>query len=175
MRSTAFALLLALTLTAAGADVESRLWTHYVPQDDLEAVVRKEGWTELPLAVKGGVRKGDVVRLWAGGSIDRGNGDRPGDNVNGPAGIGGADDSFALSATPAHGYALLFKTETAAARPALAPGKPLEIKLTRDGERLWLGFNDRRGRYHDNHIGRGRRHEHDPLWLRVEVVRIVVD
>src|SRR4051812_11738392 len=75
-----FLLLLAVTLAAPAADVESRLWTHYVPQDFLDEAVRKEGWTELPLAVKGGVRKGDVVRLWAGGSIDRG-GDRPGENV----------------------------------------------------------------------------------------------
>ena len=41
--------------------------------------------------------------------------------------------------------------------------------------RVSLGFNDLHGRYHDNHLGKGRRHEHDPLWLRVEVVRIVVD
>jgi len=42
-------------------------------------------------------------------------------------------------------------------------------------ERLWVGFNDERGRYRDNHLGRGLRHEFDPLWVRVEVVRIVVD
>src|SRR5438270_14078589 len=64
------------------AEVESRVLTHYVPQDLLEAAVRTEGWTELALAVKGGLHKGDVVRVWAGGSIDRGNGERPGDNVS---------------------------------------------------------------------------------------------
>jgi hypothetical protein len=157
------------------ADVESRVLTHYVPQDSLESAVRKEGWTEVPLAVKGGVRKGDVVRLWTGGSIDRG-GERPGENVNGPTGAPGPKGgSFALSAEAGHAFALLFKTETPGIRKPAAPGKPLEIKLSKDGERLWLGFNDLRGAYHDNHIGKGRRHERDPLWLRVEVVRIVVD
>ena len=46
---------------------------------------------------------------------------------------------------------------------------------TRDGERLSIGFNDERSRYHDNRIGKGRRHELDPLWVRFEVVRITVD
>src|SRR3954453_3728511 len=89
------------------AEVESRQLTHYVPQDLLEAAVRKEGWTEVPLAVKGGVRKGDVVRIWAGGSIDRG-GDQPGANVNGPLGLGkGGGERFALSADVTHAFALL--------------------------------------------------------------------
>src|SRR5947208_17064281 len=87
------------------AEVESRQLTHYVPQDALEAAVRKEGWTEVPLAVKGGVRKGDVVRVWAGGSIDRG-GEQPGENVGGPHGIeavrlGKEKPALALSAEPA--------------------------------------------------------------------------
>ena len=43
------------------------------------------------------------------------------------------------------------------------------------GEKLWLGFNDARGRYQDNHLGKGLRHEFDPLWVRIEVVRIIVD
>src|SRR5262245_15219690 len=68
------------------AEVESRQLTHYVPQDFLETAIRTEGWTEVTLNVKGGVRKGDVVRIWAGGSIDRGNGEQPGQNVNGPGG-----------------------------------------------------------------------------------------
>jgi hypothetical protein len=173
---TAILALLTLALAAPAAEVESRVLTHYVPQDLLEAAVRKEGWTELPLAVKGGVRKGDVVRIWAGGSIDRGNGDHPGQNVVGPAGAGsGGGASFALSAAPDHAFALLFKTEAPGLKRPLPPGKPLEIRLTKDGERLWLGFNDVRGRYRDNHLGKGHRHEHDPLWLRLEVVRIVVD
>ncbi len=57
----------------------------------------------------------------------------------------------------------------------MPPGKPLEIKLTKDNERLWVGFNDERGRYLDNHLGKGKRHELDPLWVRIEVIRIVVD
>ena len=60
-------------------------------------------------------------------------------------------------------------------KSVLETGKPLEIKLTQDKERLWIGFNDERGRYHDNHLGRGRRHELDRLWVRIEVVRIIVD
>src|SRR5438046_5215444 len=108
MRAVALLALLALAAVAPAADVESRLLTHYVPQDLLEAAVRKEGWTELTLAVKGGVRKGDVIRLWAGGSIDRGNADRPGENTNGPEGTAGGGPAFALSAEPSHAHALLF-------------------------------------------------------------------
>src|ERR1700684_4571871 len=87
MRVAAIAVLALMALAAPAADVESRVLTHYVPQDLLEAVVRTEGWTELPLAIKGGVLQGDVVRIWAGGSIDRGNGDQPGENTAGPAGL----------------------------------------------------------------------------------------
>ena len=174
------ALALFLAVPAFAADVESRQLTHYVPQDALEAAVRKEGWTEVPLAVKGGVRKGDVVRVWAGGSIDRGNGDQPGENVGGPQGIdpkslGSEKPDFALSAQPAHAFALLVKTDGAGPVACQPPGRPLEIKLTKDGEKLSVGFNDEKGRYQDNHLGRGRRHELDPLWFRVEVVRITVD
>jgi hypothetical protein len=163
----------------SAADLESRQLTHYVPQDALEAAVRKEGWTEVSLAVKGGVRKGDVVRVWAGGSIDRG-GEQPGENVGGPHGIdpkslGREKPAFALSAEPAHAYALLFKTDGAGPAACLPPGKPLEIKLTADGEKLFVGFNDEKGRYQDNHLGKGKRHELDPLWVRIEVVRMTVD
>src|SRR5262249_20714931 len=114
----------------------------------------------------------DVVRVWAGGCIDLG-GDRPGDNVIGPEGDTGGGASFALSAE--HAHAVLVKTETSGLKKCLPPGKPLEIPLTKDAEQLWLGFNDTRGRSHDNRLGKGRRHELDPLWVRVEVVRIVVD
>jgi hypothetical protein len=181
MRTLAVVLVAAPVLAAAAADVESRVLTHYVPQDTLEAAVRKEGWTEIPLEAMGGVRKGDVVRVWAGGSIDRGNGDQPGENTNGPSGLPRGSpglpppDRLALSQEAGHAFALLFKTEGPALHPAAPAGKPLEITLTRDKEKLWLGFNDERGRYNDNHLGKGRRHEHDPLWVRVEVVRIVVD
>src|SRR5581483_10285747 len=163
----------------SAADVESRQLTHYVPQDTLETVVRTENWTEIPLAVKGGVRKGDVVRVWAGGSIDRG-GEQPGQNVAGPDGIdptaiGNDKPAFALSPEPAHAYALLFKTDAAGPVKCPPPGKPLEIKLAKDGEKLFVGFNDEKGRYQDNHLGKGKRHELDPSWVRIEVVRIVVD
>ena len=167
-----------LSLLVCAADVESRQLTHYLPQDFLEAAVRKEGWTEVPLNVKGGVRKGDVVRIWSGGSIDRG-GDQPGQNVNGPDGFplaaGDEPAGLALSSEPAHAHALLFKTESSGSVRCLPPGQPLEIKLTRDREKLWLGFNDGKGRYHDNHLGKGKRHQFDPLWVRLEVVRITVD
>jgi len=158
---------------AFAAEVESRQLTHYVPQDALEAAVRKEGWTEVPLAVKGGVRKGDVVRIWAGGVIDRG-GEQPGQNVGGPEGMPGKG-TFALSPESNHAYALLWKTDTIAPAASRLAGKPLEIKLTKDDEKLWIGFNDEKGRYFDNRLGRGRRHEFDPLWVRIEVVRITVD
>jgi hypothetical protein len=176
MRATSLILVLGLAVTVGAAEVESRVLTHYVPQDLLETAVRTEGWTEVPLAVKGGVRKGDVVRIWAGGSIDRGNGETPGQSVNGPAGAAaGKNPALALSAEAGLAYALLFKTETAGPTRCLPPGKPLAIRLTRDKERLWVGFNDERGRYRDNHLGHGLRHEFDPLWVRVEVVRIVID
>ncbi len=177
-RIAIIALLLAAFAVSA-ADLESRVLTHYVPQDLLETAVRTEGWTEVSLKVAGGTRKGDVVRIWAGGSIDRGNGDRPGENVGGPEGLSrvSTEDAkkLSLSPTPNHAFALLVKTEGNELHRCLPAGKPLEIKLTKDNEKLWVGFNDERGRYNDNHLGRGRRHELDPLWLRIEVVRVIVD
>jgi hypothetical protein len=180
MRTIATLLILILALTAVGAEVESRVLTHYIPQDLLETMVRTEGWTEIPLNVKGGVRKGDVVRIWAGGSIDRGNTDQPGQNVNGPDGLPlalRAEESaaMALSTEASHAFAVLCKTEGPELKKCLPAGKPLEIPLTKEKEKFYLGFNDERGRYHDNHLGKGRRHELDPLWIRIEVVRIVVD
>ena len=167
-------------LAAFAADVESRVLTHYVPQDLLEKIVRTEDWTEVALDVKGGVRKDDTVRLWLGGSIDRGNGDQPGENTNGPSGVDislapANPQALALSTDRNHAFAILFKTESAGPIKPPPPGKPLEIKLTKDKEKLWIGFNDEKGRYGDNHLGKGRRHELDPLWLRIEVVRTVVD
>ena len=178
MRRFAGLLVFGLACAAIAADVESRQLTHYLPQDVLEEVVRKEDWTEVALTVKGGVRAGDVVRVWAGGVIDRGDADQPGLNVNGPDGaapVAGEKPAFALSGDAAHAYALLFKTESAGPAKCLPSGKPLEIKLTKDGEKLWIGFNDQKGRYQDNHLGKGRRHELDPLWVRIEVVRMTVD
>jgi hypothetical protein len=163
----------------AAAELESRVLTHYVPQNFLEKVVRTEGWVELSLPLKGGLRKGDVVRIWAGGLIDRGNGDQPGENVAGPDGLGnnGTVDKKKLALSPAapHAFALLIKTEGRGLHKCKPSGKPLEIPLGKDKERIWLGFNDERGRYADNHLGKGRRHERDPLWLRIEVVRTIVD
>jgi hypothetical protein len=176
MTRSSLTLLLIFAGTLFSAEVESRQLTHYVPQDFLETAVRTENWTEVPLAVKGSVRKGDIVRIWAGGSIDRGNGEKPGESVNGPTGFASNEKAgFALSAEPSHSYALLFKTESVGAVRCLPPGHPLEITLTKDKEKLFLGFNDLKGRYQDNHLGKGRRHELDPLWVRVEVVRLTVD
>src|SRR5262249_27222068 len=179
MRIAAFLAWVWLAGTAWTAEVESRVLTHYIPQDFLETVVRREGWTEVPLNLKGGVRKGDVIRIWAGGFIDRGNGDQPGENVAGPAGVKVAPSlgdvkKLALSTEAGNAFALLFKTESRINK-CLAPGKPLEIKLSMDRERLSIGFNDERGRYHDNHLGKGRRHERHPLWVRIEIVRTTVD
>jgi hypothetical protein len=180
MRRAAIAAVLCTTFAARSADLESRVLTHYVPQDLLETMVRKEGWTELPLDVKGGLRKGDVVRVWAGGSIDWCNGDQPGENISGPAGLAspmvlGDARTLSLSPDASHAYAVLFKTETPGLKKCQLPGKPLEITLAKDKEKIWFGFNDLQGRYMDNHLGKGRRHELDPLWMRVEVVRIIVD
>ena len=176
MRSTAVVLALGVTALAAGAEVESRVLTHYVPQDFLETVVRTEKWTLLPIDVKGGVRKGDVVRVWAGGRIDRGNGEQPGQNVNGPEGATTEEASrLALAPEKALAFALLFKSETSGVKKCRPAGRPLEIKLTRDGEKVWIGFNDERGRYMDNHLGAGFRHEREPLWVRIELVRTIVD
>ena len=54
-------------------------------------------------------------------------------------------------------------------------GRAPNERVTKDMEKVSLGFNDEKGRFADNHLGKGRRHEHDPLWVRIEVVRIVVD
>lgn len=178
MRSLVIITLLAFAIAALGADIESRVLTTYLPQDTLEKVVRSEDWTEVPLNVAGGIRAGDTIRIWAGGQIDRGNGDQPGAHTNGPAGA--TTDlpdphTLALSPNPAHAYALLFKTEGPALYKPAPPGKPLEIPATKANAKLWIGFNDVRGRYSDNHLGKGRRHELDPAWVRLEVVRTVVD
>jgi hypothetical protein len=176
MRRIALIVVLTGVVGVSGAEVESRVLTHYVPQDFLETAVRTEKWTTVPLDVKGGTSKGDTVRIWAGGLIDRGNGERPCQNVNGPEGAAGADASrLALAPDAGLAFALLFKTETSGVKKCLPTGKPLEIKLTKDKEQLWIGFNDERGRYLDNHLGKGLRHEREPLWVRIEVVRIVVD
>jgi len=169
-----------VTIGGYAADLESRALTHYVPQNDLEAIVRKDGWTEIVLKPFGGVRKGDFARIWSGGVIDRGGGDYPGQVADAPTGVNGSKlgvnpAKLAISPDPRHAFALLFKTEEGVAHPCAAQGKPLEVKFTKDGARLWIGFNDEKGRFIDNHLGKGRRHELDPLWVRIEVIRIVVD
>src|SRR5947209_172138 len=126
------------TAAASAAELESRVLTHYLPQDLLETAVRTEGWTEIKLDVKGGLRKGDVVRIWAGGSIDRGNGEVPGQNIGAPDGTPSAMPStarFSLSPQPGHAFALLFKTEISGLQKCAPPGKPLEIKVSKDKER----------------------------------------
>lgn len=178
MRNIFVIALISLGLASFAADVESRVLTTYLAQDTLEKVVRNEGWTEVPLNVAGGIREGDTIRVWAGGLIDRGNGDQPGEHCNGPAGATSDlpdAQTLALSTDPAHAYAILFKTESPGFHKPAALGKPLEIQAAKANEKLWIGFNDSRGRYIDNHLGKGRRHELDPLWIRIEVVRTVVD
>jgi hypothetical protein len=174
------AVCLGASWNASAAEVESRVLTHYVPQDFLETVVRTETWTELPLAVKGGVRKGDTIRIWTGGTVDYGNADQPGENI--ASQTRDAKPSYehdarklALSGNADHAFAVLFKTDQSGIRRWGVAGKPIEIPIGKDKERLWIGFNDLRGRYNDNHLGKGRRHELDPLWIRIEVVRIIVD
>jgi hypothetical protein len=171
---------LVLALSSSAADLESRALTHYVPQDLLESIVRKEGWTEIVLKPYNGVRKGDVARLWSGGMIDHGNGTQPGVNVAGPAGPATKVSpeeakKMVLSPNPDQAYALLFKTEDGKIYKCQTPGKPALVPLAKDGAKLWIGFNDVRGRYLDNHLGKGRRYEFDPLWVRIEVIRIIVD
>ncbi|PWT85178.1 MAG: hypothetical protein C5B56_14445 [Proteobacteria bacterium] len=168
-----------LTLAAPAAEIESRALTHYIPQDLLESIIRKEGWAEIVLKPYGGVRKGDKARIWAGGLIDRGGGAKPGSVVAGPAGptekVSMDTTRLTLSSSPEHAYAILFKSDEGVPHKCLPPGKPLEIPLTKEGARLWMGFNDERGRFMDNHLGKGLRHELDPAWVRVEVIRIIVD
>src|SRR5438105_6224236 len=179
MRMLAVTMGMAWALTISAAELESRVLTHYIPQDFLETAIRTEAWTEVPINLKGAVRKGDVIRIWAGGSIDRGNGDQPSQYVAGPTGESvrsSADVSTAaLSSQPEHAYALLFKTDSSGIKKCAVPGKPLEITVTKDKEKLFVGFNDDKGRFYDNHLGKGRRHELDPLWVRIEIVRIIVD
>src|SRR5712692_5820213 len=179
MRIITLATTVILVLNASAAELESRVLTHYIPQDFLEPAFRTEGWTEVSINLKGGVRKGDVIRIWAGGSIDRGNGDQPSQYVAGPAGESAAPSKGefkgALSSQPEHTYALLFKTDNSGIKKCAVPGKPLEITVTRDKEKLFVGFNDDKGRFYDNHLGKGRRHELDPLWVRIEIVRTIVD
>src|SRR5438094_2755132 len=86
MRISAAVFALFSAFLAMADELESRVLTHYVPQDFLEIMVRTENWTEIPLNLKGGIRKGDVVRIWAGGCIDRGDSDQPGINVCYPSG-----------------------------------------------------------------------------------------
>ena len=180
MRNPVILMVCATTLTASAADLESRALTHYIPQDSLESIVRKDEWTEIVLKPFGGVRKGDKARIWAGGMIDRGGADQPGQKVNGPAGLDGKDmptdpTRLALSPDAAHAFAILFKTDDGKIHRCAGPGQPLEFSLVKEGGRLWIGYNDLRGQYNDNHLGKGRRFELDPAWVRVEVIRIVTD
>src|SRR5947209_18714372 len=115
MRTTGIALLLLCATAAPAAEVESIVWRHYLPQDFLESVVRSEKWLPLPLDLPGGVRKGDVVRIWAGGSIDWGNADQPGLNASAPEGPAGTPAlgarQLALAPDLGHALAILIKSE----------------------------------------------------------------
>jgi hypothetical protein len=180
MRIAMFIALSAFVIPARADEVESRVFTHYIPQDFLEKMVRTEGWTEVPIELNGNVRKGDTVRVWAGGCVDRGNGDQPGENISLPPGPTKTDPAtdtsqLALSKESANAYAILCKTESGVLKKCHSPGKPLELGFSKDKERLFMGFNDLRGHYQDNHLGKGTRHEFDPLWIRIEVVRTIVD
>ncbi len=180
MRTLAIVVVLGLCLTGRGDELESRALTHYLPQDLLESIVRKEAWTEIVLKPYNGVRKGDMARIWSGGMIDHGNGTQPGVNVAGPAGPPTKVEPekvsrMALTQNPDHAFALLFKTEDGKVHKCQRPGKPLQIPLSKDGARIWIGFNDLKGQYNDNHLGKGRRYELEPLWVRIEVIRIIVD
>src|SRR6266487_292930 len=42
-----------LVMNASAAELESRVLTHYIPQDFLETAVRTEGWTEVSINLKG--------------------------------------------------------------------------------------------------------------------------
>jgi len=179
MKIITLAVAIFFVINASAAELESRVLTHYIPQDFLETAIRTESWTEVLINLKGGVRKGDVIRIWAGGSIDRGNGDQPSQYVAGPVGesalLGTGEFKGALSPRPEHAYALLFKTDNSGIKKCAVPGKPLEITMAKDKEKLFVGFNDDKGRFYDNHLGKGRRHELDPLWVRIEIVRTIVD
>ena len=179
MRMITLAIGMAWVMTVSAAELESRVLTHYIPQDFLETAIRTEAWTEVPINLKGGMRKGDTIRIWAGGSIDRGNGDQPSQYVAGPDGEASrqlaGDVKGALSSQPEHAYALLFKTDSSGIKKCAMPGKPLEITVAKDKGKLFVGFNDDKGRFYDNHLGKGRRHELDPLWVRIEIVRTIVD
>src|SRR5262245_27931768 len=129
MRFLSIAAVLASACQLGAAELESRVLTHYIPQDFLETAVRTEGWTEVTLKVAGGLRKGDIVRIWTGGTIDRGNGEQPGQNVNGPVGVAetaAAANNLALAKAKDQVFALLFKTESPILRKAAVAGKPLE-------------------------------------------------
>src|SRR5260370_28722080 len=86
MRITIILSALIFAVSASAAELESRVLTHYVPQDFLETAVRTEAWTEVPLNLKGGVRKGDVVRIWTGGNPKRRDSEAPRAYAARPAG-----------------------------------------------------------------------------------------
>src|SRR6266849_2159359 len=106
MRIITLAMTVVLVMNISAAELESRVLTHYIPQDFLETAVRTEGWTEVAINLKGGLVKGDTIRIWAGGSIDRGNGDQPSQYVAGPEGESSrqsaGDLKGALSSQPEH-------------------------------------------------------------------------
>src|SRR5262245_33241245 len=146
LRLSLLGCLVALPL-AGHAKHESRLLNHYVPQELLEKAVRAEGWTEVPIQPRWGVKKGDFIRVWAGGFVDRG-GDQPGTNVGGPEGTSAGSlrpEAFALSSDPQHAFAILIKTEDAKIYKCGPAGKPVEVPITKDNDKIFVGFNDEKG------------------------------
>ncbi len=179
MRFVALAALLTITGSVLAKQV-SRLMTHYVPQDLLVKAIRTEGWTEVPMKTDWKIKKGDTIRVFAGGLVDRGNGDQPGIHTAGPEGVEAAQapadlKTLALSPDARHAFALLVKTESGTIHSCLPAGKTLEVPILKDDEKLLIGFNDLKGKFSDNHLGKGRRHEHEPLWVRLEQIRIEGD
>ena len=84
MRRIVLLVILLSPLPAFAAELESRVLTHDVPTGPAGCSGPDGGLDRDRHRREGGPRKGDMVRLWAGGSIDRGSGDQPGMNVNGP-------------------------------------------------------------------------------------------
>ena len=181
MRWILFLLTWGFTLTLSAAEMESRAQTHYVPQDLLQTIVRKEGWTEITLKPYNGVRKGDVVRVWAGGVIDRGGGDAPGINVCGPTGGavhrhgGRRREVVALAPIPSTPFRSCSRPRTKSPTPAKRPANPCKSRSRRTAPACGSASTTKKGAFMDNHLGKGRRHELDPAWVRIEVIRIIVD
>ena len=121
-------------------------------------------------------RRGAYLGRWVDRPRQR---HKPGLNVNGPEGMpasAGPGSSPRSDGGTRDGLRSALQDRNVRREEVLCrQANRWKSSSTKDGERLWIGFNDERGQYLDNHLGKGRRHELDPLWVRIEVVRIVVD